>query len=331
MVPRSERERWMDGAITNELSLDHIGILRGTDKSSLSHGYLRHYERILGHLRYEPITLLEIGVFNGSSLLMWEDYFGAASIVGVDITETCTQYAGGRREIEIGSQADPVFLDEIGRRRAPHVIIDDGSHQADHIILTFRALFRHLQPGGMYIVEDLHFHAGPGASHWRGNADVAPQDVLLRLARLVTGPQTEGDEERGLAQQAESVEFFYGGVAIRKRPLPDRAGVAKRRALVERANLPKTWTAYAMHAYNNTLDLADALDAIQHAIQAEPRNPEHYEILSVVLERAADLPGAVDAARVAVGLNPADERRQALLKRLTKGMSSHCVAGIVGQ
>lgn len=52
-------------------SLDAIGILEGTDKSSIGHGYLRHYDRILRHLRHEPITLLEIGIFRRASLRVW--------------------------------------------------------------------------------------------------------------------------------------------------------------------------------------------------------------------------------------------------------------------
>jgi tetratricopeptide (TPR) repeat protein len=299
-----------------EQSLDDFGILRGTDKSSLNHDYLRHYERILGHLRHDPITLLEIGVFWGGSLAMWEDFLPSGRIVGVDINPECAQYAGGRREVEIGSQADPAFLDGIGRRLAPHVIIDDGSHLSDHVILTFRALFRHLRPGGIYIVEDIHFHAGQGAARWRGESDVEPQDVLLRIARLVSCPGTEGDGERDWARQVDTVEFFYGGVAIRKRPAKTRAEVAARRVLVKQANLPRTWAAYALHAYNNTLDLSDAVQAVQRAIEAEPRNPEHHEGLSLILERAGDRAGAANAMRKAVALNPGDRRRQARLVAL---------------
>lgn len=50
-----------------EDGLDAIGILHGVDKSSLSHGYLVQYERILGPLRRTQITLLEIGVSQGAS------------------------------------------------------------------------------------------------------------------------------------------------------------------------------------------------------------------------------------------------------------------------
>jgi tetratricopeptide (TPR) repeat protein len=299
-------------------SLDAYGILNGTDKSSLNHDFLRHYERILAPFRYEPITLLEIGIFHGASLRMWSDYLEKALIVGVDIQPECAEHAGDRREVEIGSQADKDFLDDIGRRRQPNVIIDDGSHQADHVIFTFRHLFPHLRPGGIYIVEDMHFHAGPGAAHWRGSSDnlSPPQDVFLRLARLVSCPQTEGDDERDFAQRTDSVEFFYGGVAIRKRPARHPADVAIRRSLVERANRPKTWSAFALHTFNNTGDLAESVECARRAIDLEPRNPEHQDILSVILEHASDFAGALAAAEDASRLNPADNRLKARVTAL---------------
>jgi len=303
-------------------SLDARGILNGTDKSSLNHDYLRHYERMLAPFRYEPITLLEIGVFHGASLRMWSEYLERALVVGVDIRPDCAQYAADRREVEIGSQADKDFLEDLGRRRQPDVIVDDGSHQADHVILTFRTLFPHLRPGGIYIVEDMHFHAGPGAAHWRGASDMAPQDLFLRLARLVSCPQTEGDDGRDFAQRADSVEFFYGGVAVRKRPIKDRADVAIRRGLVEQANRPKLWSSFAMHTFNNTGDLADAVACVRRAMDMEPRNPEHPDVLSVILEHASDLPGALTAAEDASRLNPADNRlkaRVAALRSRTQG------------
>jgi len=292
-------------------SLDAHGILNGTDKSSLNHDYLRHYERILAPFRYDSITLLEIGVFHGASLRMWSDYLTQALVVGVHIRPECAQYADGRREIEIGSQADTDFLDDLGRRRLPDVIIDDGSHQADHVILTFRTLFPHLRPGGIYIVEDMHFHAGAGAAHWRGPSGTVPQDVFLRLARLVPCPQTEGDDERDFARMTDSVEFFYGGVAVRKRPTRNRADVAIRRGLVERANRPKGWTAFAMHTFNNTGDLADAVQCVRRAMDMEPKNSEHPDVLSVILQHASDLPGALAAAEGASRLNPSDSRLKA--------------------
>jgi hypothetical protein len=296
--------------------LDDLGILRGTDKCSLDHGYLEKFRRLLDPLRHEPITLLEIGVLGGASLAMWGDYFSAAQIVGVDINPECTKYATGRCQVEIGSQADPEFLEILGHRYVPDVVIDDGSHLADHVILTFRTLWPHLRPGGIYIVEDLHFHAGSGAAYWRGASDVAPQDIFLQAARKVSCPGSEGDDERQLAGSIESMEFFYGGVAIRKRSIITPAKIAARRILVGEANDPATWVRFALHVFNTLGDLTEALDCMQRAIWAEPRNAQHYEILSIILEHASNLPDAINAARTAVELAPNDNRRAARLQAL---------------
>lgn len=74
--------------------LDAIGILEGTDKSSLGHDYLRHYERIFAGLRNDPIQLLEFGIAGGASLGTWSRFFAQATIVGVDINEFLPCFGG---------------------------------------------------------------------------------------------------------------------------------------------------------------------------------------------------------------------------------------------
>src|SRR3954453_12430109 len=91
-------------------TLDEIAILEGTQKSSIEHGYTRHYEQAFDRFRDEPIEVLEIGVANGSSLRMWEKFFSRATLIGVDIIPGCLRCAGGRKHVEIGSQDDIVFL-----------------------------------------------------------------------------------------------------------------------------------------------------------------------------------------------------------------------------
>src|ERR1700722_7591945 len=108
--------------------LDELGILGGTDKCSLCHDYLRHYQRILLPLRDAVINVVEIGVDRGGSLRMWAAFFSRATLVGIDIRPQCRQYAGDRQIIEIGSQEDPDFLNNIGIQYSPTLVIDDGSH-----------------------------------------------------------------------------------------------------------------------------------------------------------------------------------------------------------
>ena len=149
----------MDDAL-GKLSLNAIGIMEGADKASLVADYLTHYETALHRYRAMPINLLEIGVFEGASLRVWRRFFSQATLVGVDINPNCKQFEGDRTVVRIGSQADPGFLARVATEFPPTIIIDDGSHRADHILFTFDRLFPILAPGGCYIVEDLYLHEG---------------------------------------------------------------------------------------------------------------------------------------------------------------------------
>lgn len=135
--------------------LDKIAIIRGTDKSSLTHNYCAKYEKYLPFKRTDKLKLLEIGVLDGSSLKMWSDYFMFSEVIGIDIDKRCKQYEEGRIKVEIGSQADEIFLNEIGEKYGMFdMILDDGSHKNNHVIFSFEKLFKYVKPGGLYIVED---------------------------------------------------------------------------------------------------------------------------------------------------------------------------------
>ncbi len=99
----------------------------------------------------------------GGSLEIWREYFGPdAKICGVDLEPACASRVDAPNIVRIGSQADPAFLAsviaEIGR---PTIIIDDGSHVASHQQASFDALWPELEPGGLYIIEDMH------TAYWR--------------------------------------------------------------------------------------------------------------------------------------------------------------------
>jgi hypothetical protein len=62
--------------------LDDIGILEGTDKTSLRWDYLRQYQEIFRDFRDQEFNLIEIGVASGSSVFTWRKFFTRATIVG---------------------------------------------------------------------------------------------------------------------------------------------------------------------------------------------------------------------------------------------------------
>lgn len=158
--------------------LDKIAKSFGTDKSSEIHNYCEKYEKWLPFDRLEPLTILEIGVLNGHSLLTWREYYPNAKIVGIDINPDCKQIENIEQNIfvEIGSQDDINFLQSVVDKFGKFdLILDDGSHINQHIITSFQFLFDFLKPEGTYVVEDsvtgYWDHWGGGFRHESSNIE----------------------------------------------------------------------------------------------------------------------------------------------------------------
>jgi hypothetical protein len=122
--------------------------------------YFKIYDREFLHLRGQKLNILEIGVYHGASLKLWHKYFqGKASIVGVDINPECIKFNDpvNNIHVEIGSQDDPEFLNQVIKKYGPFdLIIDDGSHMVSHQIASFNSLFINgLKDDAIYFIEDL--------------------------------------------------------------------------------------------------------------------------------------------------------------------------------
>lgn len=125
--------------------------------------YFDIYERHFKRFRNKEIVILEIGVYQGGSLQMWKDYFGSkAKIYGIDIEPKCKALEEDNIEIFIGSQSDRKFLREV-KNSIPKIdiLIDDGGHRMEQLIISFEELFDHVKDDGVYLAEDLH------TSYWK--------------------------------------------------------------------------------------------------------------------------------------------------------------------
>ena len=132
--------------------LNDIGVKHATDKSTITHCYLDNYAIYFDSWREKEFTLLEIGVAAGNSIKMWREYFPKARIYGIDINPQC---AG--EGIYIGNQNDVNFIaDLITEIGTPDIVIDDGSHVGHDMIKSFKMLFKTINHGGYYVVEDTH-------------------------------------------------------------------------------------------------------------------------------------------------------------------------------
>jgi SAM-dependent methyltransferase len=127
---------------------------RGGDKGT-QHSYIDIYGKCIqpGHTE----ALLEIGVWAGHSLAMWQEYLPEALVVGFDIDLSRVQYDVGALQIDA---TDRLAVDRALGETTFDAIIDDGSHLVFDQIVSFDILFDRLKPGGNYFIEDV---AGPDA------------------------------------------------------------------------------------------------------------------------------------------------------------------------
>lgn len=188
------------------LSLERLGAYHGTDKVAharidpgLSYG--RIYEHYLAGWRNDRFSLLEIGVYRGSSLRMWRAYFRRARIAGLDISAEAAARAQGF-EVFVGSQADPELLERaLAALPDLRLVIDDGSHVNELTIASFEFLFPRLPSGAIYVIEDTLCTYEPALAEWPGmelNEGVAfdnrREDFDAFLAGLHADCDTGGDE-----------------------------------------------------------------------------------------------------------------------------------------
>jgi len=128
------------------------------DTDKIANRYLERYDQVFEPWVNREITLLELGVHKGGSLLLWRDYFPSATIVGIDIHLPESFQPGERILVFKGSQADVRFLSQVAKSVAPEgfdIIIDDASHIGELTRVAFWHLFdHHLKPGGIYVIED---------------------------------------------------------------------------------------------------------------------------------------------------------------------------------
>lgn len=196
----------------------------GTDKGT--HGYLEHYRRHLGPLRHRRNLLFEIGVGGydspspGGSPALWRDYLPRSVIVGLDLHPK-TARLGRRVHLTQVDQSDSVGLTsvvtEYGR---PNIVIDDGSHMGDHVIASFRTLWPLLQPGGLYVVEDLSTSYYPGF----GGGDPPPRRSAVGLLQSLAddvqsldptfSQNPEWGQRRAPDHQGASGVHIYPGIAF---------------------------------------------------------------------------------------------------------------------
>jgi len=141
---------------SNEVQGDRLDIVYHKNKTTLE-TYHKLFES------FTPKTILEIGVKEGGSLVLWSVLFPGAHIIGVDndinqISNSCIKHFVDNDIMVIHADCLQVdIVNPILSRKFPQgidLIVDDGSHTLDNIKTNFSQYFHRVTEGGAYVIED---------------------------------------------------------------------------------------------------------------------------------------------------------------------------------
>lgn len=137
--------------------LSHKYSIEPVTRKSLA--YFAEYERILAPIQNDKIRILELGVYDAASILIWRDFLPNAIIIGIDSAPKHARFPNDSRLKYLkGLQDDPLILDRaIELAGGPfHMVTDDCAHIGSVAKRSFFHLFdKHVISGGSYVIEDI--------------------------------------------------------------------------------------------------------------------------------------------------------------------------------
>jgi hypothetical protein len=230
------------GGLVRVSELDAIALKYATDKSSKGHYYTQYYEKLFSKIRNQRLSILEIGVYCGSSIMTWLEYFPNASIYGID----CRARENHGRNAALKSESRYEFvqidledvdtLREWAKDKEFDIVIDDGSHVEHHVRNAFEILWPKTKK--YYVVEDLHQSLIPDEKFDKVFSRVLSRETCGRIfnviieilkdfhydgnrvymnapecQRLATDPP---DVETVVQSTVRSIEFFPGMMVVKR-------------------------------------------------------------------------------------------------------------------
>ena len=148
-----------------------IGQKYDTDKSSQRlnvtnyrhcHPYTLFYDSLFKHNKNNKLEIAELGILDGASLLMWQEYFSNSNIYGFEyndefISNFKKSYNNDRitlKNIDVTNKNSIIYaFNNLNIKY--DIIIEDTTHQFEDQIRVIENTYQYLKPGGILIIEDI--------------------------------------------------------------------------------------------------------------------------------------------------------------------------------
>ena len=148
-----------------------LGVKYPTDKSPYNtegnlhkHAYTAIYNLLFSNIRYKDIKLGELGILDNNSMLSWREFFPNAKLYGFEWFDErldkaindnidCKYIKMNVKDVNSISEGLSISGSKFD------ILIEDSTHQFEDQIKFINEAYKHLNPGGILIIEDIFINA----------------------------------------------------------------------------------------------------------------------------------------------------------------------------
>jgi len=226
IIYQFKRKILIDSDKINFNSLDKLFYHYGSDKAETfkltnktGHGFSKFYEEKLEKYKSKKINILEIGSYAGSSAAAFVKYLPNVNLFCFDVNISNFKYKSKnlhvfgvdiKNETKIKKTLKNIFLRH--KFNKFDIIIDDGSHNLNEILIGLKFFFTLVNKKGLYIIEDFKF---PNYYQYNNNINHILVDEFLRNLsnkKLSSSNIFTQEEQLTLIESIEKIENFKGNL-----------------------------------------------------------------------------------------------------------------------
>jgi len=189
------------------------------------HGYSNFYQKYFENLKSKNLNILEIGSFHGNASAALFFYFKNSKIFAADIYPDLFRYKSNRIESFYVNSADENsiqknIIDKFSNNF--DIIIEDAGHFFKDQIISLFMLFKKLNKGGFFIIEELDF---PDTRQDMNLQNEKPtlREILLKFKNekiLLNSKYIKKNDRDNFLDNIDSIEIYKGNfneIAILKK------------------------------------------------------------------------------------------------------------------
>ena len=199
-----------------EFFTDHYSQpIKRNNNRILAHGYSKFYEKFFFDKKEKKCNILELGSFYGSASASLFFYFKYSKIYSGDIYPDLFRYKSKRINnffIDTSSE-DSIKENLLNKEMNFDIIIEDAGHFLKDQIISLFLLFKKLNSGGLFIIEELDFPETRKDMNIN-NEKPTLKNILLSIIeeKEFNSKYISEDDKRYLLENYSSIEIFKGNV-----------------------------------------------------------------------------------------------------------------------